>query len=107
MQEPTIYDLAYRGKTAAVKILLNENEKLKTQTDNVRIASQNYIAHYDVFVRLCVLLLQNSRMLIHWAALGGHDDLVRYLLSLDVPVDPVDDVRKHHSLLASITHLDQ
>lgn len=32
-------------------------------------------------------------MLIHWAALGGHDDLVRHLLSLDVPVDPVDDVR--------------
>lgn len=33
-------------------------------------------------------------MLIHWAALGGHDDLVRYLLSLDVPVDPTDDVSK-------------
>lgn len=32
-----MYDLAYRGKTAAVKILLNENDKLKTQTDNVRI----------------------------------------------------------------------
>ena len=35
--EPTIYDLAYRGKTAAVKILINENEKLKTQTDSVSI----------------------------------------------------------------------
>lgn len=41
------------------------------------------------------LFLQNGRMLIHWAALGGHDDLVRHLLSLDVPVDPVDDVRDH------------
>lgn len=37
---------------------------------------------------------QNGRMLIHWAALGGHDDLVRHLLSLDVPVDPTDDVSK-------------
>lgn len=68
-QEPTAYDLAYRGKTAAVKILLSENDRLKTQTDS------------------------NGRMLIHWAALGGHDDLVRHLLSLDVPVDPTDDVR--------------
>jgi len=41
-QETTIYDLAYRGKTAAVKILLNENEKLKTQTDNVRIVSHHH-----------------------------------------------------------------
>lgn len=39
-QEPTAYDLAYRGRTAAVKILLNENEKLKTQTDSVRIVEQ-------------------------------------------------------------------
>jgi len=60
------------------------------------------IADHDVFVRLCALFLQNSRMLIHWAALGGHDDLVRYLLSLDVPVDPMDDVRKHRSLFASV-----
>lgn len=37
-------------------------------------------------------------MLIHWAALGGHDDLVRHLLSLDVPVDPVDDVRDHQAI---------
>lgn len=33
-------------------------------------------------------------MLIHWSALGGHDDLVRHLLSLGVPVDPTDDVSK-------------
>lgn len=36
-QEPTPYDLAYRGKTAAVKIYLSKNENLKKQTDNVRI----------------------------------------------------------------------
>lgn len=37
MQQETPHDLAYRGKTAAVKVLLAENERLKTQTDSVRI----------------------------------------------------------------------
>lgn len=36
---------------------------------------------------------QNGRMLIHWAALGGHDDLLQHLLSLKSPVDPTDDVK--------------
>jgi len=49
-QESTVYDLAYRGKTAAVKILLNENEKLKTQTDNVRIVQ--HCAVSSAFLRL-------------------------------------------------------
>ena len=39
-----------------------------------------------------VYFVQNGRMLIHWAALGGHEDLVAYLLSLGVSVDPTDDV---------------
>ncbi|XP_011310262.1 26S proteasome non-ATPase regulatory subunit 10-like isoform X2 [Fopius arisanus] len=36
--------------------------------------------------------MQNGRMLLHWAALGGHHDLVQFLLSLGAPVDPGDDV---------------
>ncbi|XP_051171168.1 26S proteasome non-ATPase regulatory subunit 10-like [Leptopilina boulardi] len=76
-QEPTVYDLAYRGKTAAVKILLNENQKLKSETD------------------------ENKRMLIHWAALGGHEDLVTYLLSNGFPVDPQDDMSMTPLILAS------
>ena len=88
--EPTIYDLAYRGKTAAVKILLNENEKLKTETDGVCIILKISLYYFDCF--MSYLFLQNKRMLIHWAALGGHDDLVIYLLSLGSPVDPTDDV---------------
>lgn len=54
-QEPTAYDLAYRGKTAAVKILLNESEKLKTQTDSVRIVEHHAIifrATRDTCLRL-------------------------------------------------------
>ena len=31
-------------------------------------------------------------MFLHWAALGGHDELVSYLIGQDVPVDPMDDV---------------
>ncbi|KAK0168039.1 hypothetical protein PV327_001879 [Microctonus hyperodae] len=75
--EPTVYDMAYQGKTAAVKILVNENEKLKTQTDS------------------------NGRMLIHWAALGGHNDIVQHLLSLGVPVDPLDDTNMTPLILAA------
>ncbi|XP_046734846.1 26S proteasome non-ATPase regulatory subunit 10-like isoform X1 [Diprion similis] len=73
----SVYDLAYRGKTEAVKILINENPKLKTDTD------------------------ANGRMLIHWAALGGHDDLVSYLLSLGFPTDPKDDMEMTPLILAA------
>lgn len=31
-------------------------------------------------------------MPIHWAASGGHTDIVRFLLNLGVPVDNKDDV---------------
>ncbi|KAI4477002.1 hypothetical protein M0804_013182 [Polistes exclamans] len=76
-QQGSIYDLAYHGKTSDVKILLNLTESLKTQTDT------------------------NGRMLIHWAALGGHDDLVRHLLSLGSPVDPTDDTNMTPLILAA------
>ncbi|KAK2581429.1 hypothetical protein KPH14_005104 [Odynerus spinipes] len=76
-QPGTIYDLAYRGRTAEVKTALSENEALKTQTDS------------------------NGRMLIHWAALGGHDDLVRHLISLGTPVDAIDDTNMTPLILAA------
>lgn len=40
-------------------------------------------------------------MLIHWAALGGHEDLVTYLLSNGFPVDPQDDVSFNKSFIYS------
>jgi len=49
-QESTPYDLAYRGKTVALKILLGENERLKTQTDSVRIVQ--HLAASTAFLRL-------------------------------------------------------
>lgn len=40
--EPSVYDLAYRGKTAAVKILVNENPLLKTEVDSVSMNKKCY-----------------------------------------------------------------
>ena len=35
---------------------------------------------------------QNERMPLHWAASGGHTDVVKFLLDLGVPLDNKDDV---------------
>ncbi|KAG8040609.1 hypothetical protein G9C98_002605 [Cotesia typhae] len=67
LQEENVFDMAYKGKFTAVKNLLDQDDKLKTKTDS------------------------SERMLIHWAALGGHNDLVKHLLSIGSPVDPQDD----------------
>ncbi|XP_014213620.1 26S proteasome non-ATPase regulatory subunit 10-like [Copidosoma floridanum] len=61
------FDMAYHGQVSTLKALLAQNENLKLQVD------------------------ENERTLLHWAALGGHDELVSHLLSLKVPVDPRDD----------------
>ena len=37
-------------------------------------------------------ILQTARMPLHWAASGGHADIVEFLLSLNVPVDARDEV---------------
>ena len=39
-----------------------------------------------------LLFVQNERMPLHWAASGGHTDIVKFLLDLGVPVDNKDDV---------------
>lgn len=36
-QEGSIFDMAYKGKFTAVKNLIEENKKLITETDSVRI----------------------------------------------------------------------
>nr|CAD7260145.1 unnamed protein product [Timema shepardi] len=45
--------------------------------------------------------LQNARLLIHWAALGGHEEIVGYLLEKGSPVDPGDDIAMTPLILAS------
>lgn len=39
-----------------------------------------------------IFSLQNDRMLIHWAALGGHEELVKLLSDLGSSIDSKDDV---------------
>ena len=43
---------------------------------------------------LCLTFLwfQSMRMPIHWAASGGHTEMVEYLLNFNVPVDVRDEV---------------
>jgi len=43
----------------------------------------------------------NSRLLLHWAALGGHDRLVRYLLENGQPGDYQDDIQTTPLILAA------
>lgn len=44
---------------------------------------------------------QNSRLLVHWAALGGNENLVGYLIDEGSPVDSVDDTNCTPLILAS------
>lgn len=48
-----------------------------------------------------MLYLQNQRLLVHWAALGGNENLVDFLIDLGSPVDPVDDTNSTPLILAS------
>ena len=38
---------------------------------------------------------QSMRMPIHWAASGGHTEMVEYLLNFNVPVDVRDEVNRY------------
>lgn len=49
------------------------------------------------------MFFKNGRLLLHWAASGGHDSVVSYLLELGSPIDPVDDGGNTPLLLASTT----
>ena len=48
-----------------------------------------------------VFVLQNNRLLIHWAALGGNENLVDFLIDEGSPIDPIDDTSCTPLLLAS------
>lgn len=51
---------------------------------------------YSLFVTF-----QNQRLLIHWAALGGNENLVDFLIDLSSPVDPLDDTNSTPLILSS------
>lgn len=54
-----------------------------------------------VFLELVLFVFQNSRLLVHWAALGGNENLVDFLLDAGSPVDSVDDTNCTPLVLAS------
>jgi len=41
-------------------------------------------------------------MPLHWAASGGHTDIVKYLLDLRVPIDEKDDVSVPYLLVGYV-----
>ncbi|XP_046388168.1 26S proteasome non-ATPase regulatory subunit 10-like [Ischnura elegans] len=73
----TVHDLAYLGNIGILKFKISQDETNANKRDG------------------------NERMLIHWAALGGHPEIVEYLLDLGSPVDPLDDNGATPLLLAS------
>ncbi|XP_071454261.1 26S proteasome non-ATPase regulatory subunit 10-like isoform X2 [Hetaerina americana] len=73
----TVHDLAYLGNIGILKFKISQDQANANKRDG------------------------NERMLIHWAALGGHPEIVEYLLELGSPVDPLDDNGATPLLLAS------
>ncbi|CAH0723418.1 unnamed protein product, partial [Brenthis ino] len=73
----TVYDKAYKGDFNQVKVDIDSDETLLTTVDS------------------------NNRLLIHWAALGGNDYLVDFLIEKGSPIDPVDDTFCTPLILAS------
>uniref|UniRef100_A0A1B6DTF8 Uncharacterized protein n=2 Tax=Clastoptera arizonana TaxID=38151 RepID=A0A1B6DTF8_9HEMI len=67
MNQNKIFTYAYEGKIDFIKEQVSANSNLVTATDN------------------------NQRMLIHWASLGGHTELVSLLINYKSPIDPEDD----------------
>ncbi|XP_035433063.2 26S proteasome non-ATPase regulatory subunit 10 [Spodoptera frugiperda] len=73
----SVYETAYRGDFNQVKVKVDEDHGLINAPDS------------------------NQRLLIHWAALGGNQNLVDFLLDLGSPVDPLDDTNSTPLILAS------
>ncbi|XP_034249324.1 26S proteasome non-ATPase regulatory subunit 10-like [Thrips palmi] len=73
----TIHDIAFKGDIYTLKLKFEQDNKLLTQKDD------------------------NDRTLIHWAALGGHEELVKLLSDLGTPIDSKDDIGSTPLILAS------
>ncbi|CAH2037474.1 unnamed protein product, partial [Iphiclides podalirius] len=73
----TVFEKAYRGDYNQVKVKIDEDKSLIHTNDS------------------------NGRLLIHWAALGGNENLVDLLINLGSPLDPVDDTNSSPIILAA------
>ncbi|XP_014233800.1 26S proteasome non-ATPase regulatory subunit 10-like [Trichogramma pretiosum] len=77
------YDMAYNGHTSTLKALLEQDDQLYKRPD------------------------ENDRLLLHWAALGGHEDIVTHLISLGSPIDHEDDMKFTPLILAATSGRDK
>lgn len=70
---------------------------------NKKSNGQFYLSRYLLLIHIGynIFTLQNNRLLIHWAALSGNENLVDFLIRLGSPVDPVDDTNCTPLILAS------
>ncbi|XP_059477541.1 26S proteasome non-ATPase regulatory subunit 10-like [Neocloeon triangulifer] len=77
MVEGSVHDSAYKGDLEHVRINLDRDSTWISKQDN------------------------NERLLLHWAAVGGHVPIVTLLLEKGSPVDPTDDFGATPLILAA------
>lgn len=65
----TVFTAAYEGKLYIVQQLIEKDASAATSRDD------------------------DQRTPLHWAASGGHANIVNYLLTLHVPIDALDEVK--------------
>ncbi|KAF4521695.1 hypothetical protein B566_EDAN017182 [Ephemera danica] len=75
--EGSVYDSAYKGDIDHVRLNVEKDVQYVSRKDS------------------------NERLLLHWAAVGGHLLIVQYLLEKGSPVDPEDDFQSTPLILAA------
>ncbi|KAJ0177213.1 hypothetical protein K1T71_007222 [Dendrolimus kikuchii] len=73
----TVYETAYKGDFNQIKVRIDRDKSLIHTPD------------------------ENGRLLIHWAALGGNNNLVDFLVHSGSPLDPSDDTNTTPLILAA------
>ncbi|XP_063533585.1 26S proteasome non-ATPase regulatory subunit 10-like isoform X1 [Cydia strobilella] len=73
----SVYETAYKGDFNQVKVKIDQDATLITTTDS------------------------NNRLIIHWAALGGNENLVDFIIRSGSPIDPWDDTSSTPLILAA------
>jgi len=107
MVEGSVHDSAYKGDFDHVKLNLEKDSSWLTKQDTVSFILYHLLRFQTVKVchKLSIENLphhasrysrnhsfQNERLLLHWAAVGGHLPIVTLLLEKGSAVDPCDDV---------------
>ncbi|KAL0893047.1 hypothetical protein ABMA27_014699 [Loxostege sticticalis] len=73
----SIYEVAYKGDFNQIKVKVDENVSLVKTTD------------------------ENGRLLLHWAAIGGNENLVDFLIDNGSAINSIDDTNSSALTLAA------